>query len=386
MDAMAADDRAVQLFRRRHGRDPEVLVRSPGRVNLIGEHTDYNDGFVLPAAIDRGVWIALAPADEPLVDVVSEGFEPVRQPLDGGDRPDGWGIHPVGVAGELRDEGHELRGWHGAIASDLAAGAGLSSSAALDLALARAFHAVSGFDWDPVAMARLGQRVENDWLGVATGIMDQVACAAGRAGHALLLDCRSLDIAPVTLPSDGALVVLDTATRRELTGSEYNDRRRQCEEAAAVLGADSLRDVTLDDLDARGSTALTPVQLRRARHVVTENERTLQVVQALEAGDLRAAGALLDAGHRSLRDDFEVSSDAFEALTDAARASVGCHGARLTGGGFAGCAIALVDRDVADDFVEEVIKRYERRTGRSGPAYVCTATDGTSHVAFGDGA
>ncbi|HEX6256937.1 MAG TPA: galactokinase [Euzebyales bacterium] len=384
MDARAADDRAVELFRRRHGRDPEVLVRSPGRVNIIGEHTDYNDGFVLPAAIDRGVWIAASATHEPVVDLVSEGFEPVLLPLHGGDRPEGWGIHPVGIAAVLREAGRDLRGWHGAIASDLPPGAGLSSSAALDLALARAFHAVSGFDWDPVTMARVGQRVENDWLGVASGIMDQVACASGRAGHALLLDCRSLDITPVALPSDIALGVLDTATRRELTTSEYNDRRKQCEEAAAALGVDSLRDVTTDDLDARGST-LAPVQLRRARHVVTENERTLHMVQALGDGDLQRAGALLDAGHRSLRDDFEVSSDALDVLTDAARASVGCRGVRLTGGGFAGCAVALVDRDAADDFVIEVTQRYERRTGRSGPAYICHATDGTSHTRFGDG-
>jgi galactokinase len=264
MDARSADDRAVELFRRRHGRDPEVIVRSPGRVNLIGEHTDYNDGFVLPAAIDRGVWVALAATDEPVVDLVSEGFEPVRLPLSGGEPPEGWGIHPVGIAAVLREAGRDLHGWCGAIASDLPAGGGLSSSAALDLALARAFHAVSGFDWDPIEMARAGQRVENDWLGVASGIMDQVACASGRAGHALLLDCRSLDITPVALPSDVALVVLDTATRRELTGSEYNDRRRQCEEAAAAFGVAALRDVTPDDLDAHGS-ALTPVQLRRAR-------------------------------------------------------------------------------------------------------------------------
>jgi galactokinase len=373
----------VRLFRAEFGREPDALVRAPGRVNLIGEHTDYNDGFVLPAAIDRDLCIALRPRPEPTIDVRSAERGGCRIALDDfGRRSEGWGSYLQGVAWALSQAGHRLTGWDGAIASDVPGGAGLSSSAALELATAKAFEATSGFEWEPTAMARLCQQAENQWVGVASGLMDQLASARGRSGHAILLDCRSLELDLVPIPADVRMVILDTGTRRELGSSGYNDRRRECEAAARALGVASLRDVSETDLRA-GASTLPDVLQRRARHVVTENARTLAAAEAMRAGDAETVGRLMSESHRSMRDDFEISSEALDAIVEAARPAPGCVGARLTGGGFAGCAVALVDRSSVSEFERAVATDYARRTGRECETFVCRASDGASAIPAG---
>jgi len=380
MSTPAARQRATERFEAEFGESPRWLVRAPGRVNLIGEHTDYNDGFVLPLAIDRGVWIALRPRDDAEVHLTALDFEAEAgtfslAALDG--EGPGWLAYVRGVAWALQEAGHDPRGWEGIIAGDVPVGAGLSSSAALELAAARAFASASGIPWDPAAMARLGQRAENAWIGVQSGLMDQMISACGRAGHALLLDCRSLETRHVSLPADVAVVVLDTATRRGLVDSAYNARRTQCARAAQALGARALRDVTPEALkSAQGR--LDPVLFRRASHVVGENGRVLDAVDALQAGDHGRLGALLSQSHRSLRDDFEVSSEALDAIVSLAERQPACYGARMTGAGFGGCAVALVAKqnEEVDSFVRNVRRGYAHATGHTARIYVCQAAHG----------
>lgn len=375
---MRAGERAVRLFRQEFGSEPRVLVRAPGRVNLIGEHTDYNDGFVLPAAIDRDLCIALRPRSDLHVDARSEGREGSTFWLGHFERRvEGWGEYVQGVAWALSESGRRLVGWDGVLASDIPVGAGLSSSAALELATARAFEATSGFAWDPTEIANLCRRAENVWVGVASGPMDQLASARGRPGHAILLDCRSLDFEWVPIPEGVEMVVLDTGTRRALEASAYNERRRECDAATRALGASSLRDVSETDLYSHRSR-LPETLGRRARHVVTENARTIAAAAAMRAGDAESVGRLMNESHRSLRDDFDVSSVALDAIVEAAWAAEGCHGARLTGGGFAGCAVALVERSATAGFEKTVAGGYARSTGRTCTTYVCRASEGAS--------
>ena len=360
-----------------YGRSPDLLVRAPGRVNLIGEHTDYNDGFVLPAAIDRELWIALRRRTDGQVLARSLDFGEGRFSLEGVSRgEDSWIEYLKGVAWALTKEGHRLSGWEGVLGGDVPIGAGLSSSAALEMAALRAFAAVSGIPWKPKEMALLGQRVENEWIGVNSGIMDQLVVGLGRKYHAVLIDCRSLEVEAVPLPEGVTLVVLDTGTRRGLVGSAYNERRQQCEAAAAGCGAPALRDVDAAMLEAAGG--LDPTARRRARHVVTENERTLQAADALSSGDLERLGRLMDQSHASLRDDFEVSTEALDLIVDLARSQPGCLGARMTGAGFGGCAIALVEESRAAELADRVTERYMDALGLQPEAYVCGAADGVS--------
>jgi galactokinase len=359
------------------GGPPYVLVRAPGRVNLIGEHTDYNDGFVLPAAIDRELWIALRPRPGGQILAHSLDFGEGGFSLEGVSRgEDSWIEYLKGVAWALTQEGHRLSGWEGVLGGNVPIGAGLSSSAALEMAALRAFTAVSDIPWKPKEMALLGQRVENEWIGVNSGIMDQLVVGLGRKNHAVLIDCRSLEVEAVPLPEGVTLVVLDTGTRRGLVGSAYNERRQQCEAAAEGCGAPALRDVDAAMLDA--AEDLDPMARRRARHVVTENERTLQAADALRSGDLERLGRLMDQSHASLRDDFEVSTEALDLIVDLAGSQPGCLGARMTGAGFGGCAIALVEESRAAELADRVTERYREALGLQPEAYVCSAADGVS--------
>jgi len=371
------EDAVRRAFEARFGEAPAFVARAPGRVNLIGEHTDYNDGFVLPMAIERAVWIALRPRADGVVSVHSLDFgetaELTLDPLERGG-PE-WSEYVRGTAWALAEAGHRLQGWEGVMASDVPIGAGLSSSAALELATARAFAAVSGLAWEPGAMARLAQAAENRWVGVNCGIMDQMISAAGEEGHAVLIDCRSLKTRAVPLPQGTVVVILDTATRRGLVDSAYNERRRQCEAAAAFFGVAALRDVAPGAF-ADAAAGLDADTARRARHVVTENARTLVAAEAMRAGNAGALGALMNASHDSLRDDFEVSSPALDAMVEIARAHPGCHGARMTGAGFGGCAVALVDAAHAAAFARDVAAAYERRTGLVPQIYVTGASAG----------
>jgi galactokinase len=333
-------------------------------------------------AIDRAIWIALRPRDDGRVVVHSIDFD---QSLDFSlsdikKEGTGWLEYIKGIAWSLQAAGHVLHGWEGVIAGDVPVGAGLSSSAAIEMAAARAFAAVSDLGWEAKTMARLGQRAENQWVGVNCGIMDQMVSAAGVAGHALLIDCRSLETQPIPLPPGTVVAVLDTATRRGLVDSAYNERRAQCEAAARFFSVPVLRDVTLEVFEARGGQLDERVR-RRARHVITENMRTLAAVEAMRQGDAVGLGRLMDASHASLRDDFEVSSPNLNVMVAAARRHAACYGARMTGAGFGGCAVALVRAGSVGDFAAVVVTDYQAETSIEPNVYICEATDGAAILA-----
>jgi galactokinase len=360
---------------------PALVVRAPGRVNLIGEHTDYNEGFVLPMAIDRAIWIALRPRQDGRVFIVSRDFESSGVfDLDALAKGEGWLEYPKGVAHELQLAGYPLKGWDGLIMGDVPEGAGLSSSAALELATARAFAAVSGFEWDPPIMARLAQKAENEWVGVNCGIMDQMASAVSTAGHALFLDCRTLETQHVPMPAGVAVVVLDTSTRRGLVGSAYNERRSQCEAAARFFGVRALRDVSVSEFERRQDEIEDPAVMRRARHIITEDQRVLDAVRAMRAGEVARLGRLYNASHASLRDDLEVTNLALDQIVQAAQAQPSCYGARMTGAGFGGCAVALVRQETVDEFRQAVSASYQQASGLEAKIYVCQPSDGASAI------
>jgi len=374
--------RVLAEFARLHGAPATQIVRSPGRVNLIGEHTDYNDGFVLPLAIDRATWMALRPRTDDTVALHSADFNEAAQFTLGDWRRGGpeWSEYAKGVAEQLVREKFALRGFDAVIATDVPVGAGLSSSASFSLALTRALHAVSGFPWDSRRMARLCQRVEHERIGVNCGIMDQLVIAAAQDGQALLIDCRSLDLKSAPVPAGCAVVILDTRKSRTLAGSAYNERRAQCEAAAKFFGARALRDVSLGQL-AGAQGKLDALVWRRARHVVGENDRTQRAATVLAAGDARQLGELMNASHESLRADYEVSCAELDEICALARAQPGCLGARMTGAGFGGCAVALVEAGKAAALVAAVAPAYQKRFGVAPSLYVTRAAGGVTHSA-----
>lgn len=373
----------IRNFRARFGSAPLWIVRAPGRVNLIGEHTDYNDGFVMPLAIERATWIALRGRTDAEVRLHALDHHETlrfdaRAPERGGPS---WTEYPKGVAHALGEAGLPLTGWEGVTACDVPMGAGLSSSASYELAIARAFQLASGWAWDPVRMAQLGQRAENKWVGVNCGIMDQLISAIGRAGHALLIDCRDLSHTAVPLPKGYAVVIMDTMTRRGLVDSLYNERRQQCQQVAAQFGVEKLRDVSLAQFEARASE-LDATALRRARHVITENARTQEAAAVMKAGDAARLGALMNASHDSLRDDFEVTNHELNAIVSLARLYPACQGARMTGAGFGGCAVALLEEAAVADFSARIVREYKGLTGKAPMLYVTHGTDGASSETF----
>ena len=328
------EKRAYEAFVEKFGAEPEVVASAPGRVNLIGEHTDYNGGFVLPCAIDRRIAFAASRNGEELL--YSADFDEIR-PLSGED--DTWAKYPRGVAWALREAGHGTRGFRAALCGDVPRASGLSSSAAIEAATALALDALFGFGLDRKTLARVCQRAENEYVGVQSGIMDQYASLLCEAGSALLIDCRSLEAQTVPLDLEAAglsLIVCDTRVERGLADTGYNERRASCERAAETLGVELLRDATEDDLER-----LSGEDKRRARHIVTENARVMRASEALRAGDFEAFGHFMYASHRSMRDDYEISTPELDAFVELARES-GAPGARLTGAGFGGCAIALM--------------------------------------------
>ena len=372
-----------QSFASYFNSESEIIVRAPGRVNLIGEHTDYNDGFVLPIAIDHAVWLALRPRDDRTVRLFSLDLEADSAfELDSLTKGSDWIEYPKSIAYELMKAGYELRGFDAVMTGDVPRGAGLSSSAAVELAVARAFAAVSGIEWDAPKMAKLSQKAENEWVGVNCGIMDQMASAACKEGHALFLDCRSLEIQHAPLPQGVSIVILDTSTRRGLVGSAYNERRNQCEEAARWFGVKALRDVSVEEFErkTKEEKGLSEVSLKRARHIVTENTRVLEAVGVMKAGNVKRLGELFNASHDSLRDDFEVTNDALNIMVDCAREQASCYGARMTGAGFGGCAVALVKEENTAEFVNAVSEAYRQRSNMEAAVYVCKPSEGASLV------
>ena len=369
-------------FSARFGALPRVF-RAPGRVNLIGEHTDYNGGFVLPAAIELATYVGVAPRADRTLLMYSENFdETVTFDLDetSPHAREHWSDYPRGVAVTLERCGHALRGADLWISGEVPLGSGLSSSAAVEVATAYALLAASEQQLAPVAVAKLCQRAENEFVGTRCGIMDQLICCLGREGHALLLDCRSLDGRPVPIPDGVVLVICNTGVRHALASSEYNERRAQCEDGVRVLAevdprVRALRDVTLTALE-ESRRRMSPVAYARCHHVVTENQRTLSAASALERGDVVTVGRLLAASHASLRDAYEVSCRELDTLVEAAAAVPGVLGARMTGGGFGGCTVNLVRADAVDAFKAAVPPAYERATGRKADVWVTAASAG----------
>ncbi|MBI1379395.1 MAG: galactokinase [Frankiales bacterium] len=363
-----------------HGREPTVAWRAPGRVNLIGEHTDYNDGWVLPLALTLGTTVRAAPRPDRVLRLVTHrhAAEPVDVDLDhlAPGTVTGWAAYPAGVAWALAERGVPVVGADVLVDGDLPLGAGLSSSASLELATAGALLALAGADLDLVETALLAQRAENEFVGVPCGVMDQMASALGRAGHLLLLDARSLAVRQVPFDPAAhglALLVVDTRARHALVDGGYADRRAACETAARMLGVPALRDVT--DLDAALARLPDPVLRARVRHVVGENGRVRDVVERLDRGDLRGVGEVLTASHVSLRDDFAVSCLELDLVVDTALGA-GALGARMTGGGFGGSAIALVDVAEVETVREAVLAAFHD-AGLHRPAFVdATPGDG----------
>jgi galactokinase len=369
----------IQTFKEEFRGSPTWITKSPGRVNIIGEHTDYNDGFVLPMAINYATRIALRPREDSRVVLKALDLDETLD-FDLADfkkGKGGWKEYITGVAWALQDAGHKLKGWEGVFSGDVPIGAGLSSSAALELALARAFALVAGLNWDPAQIALTCQKAENRWVGVSTGIMDQMISACGKENFALMIDCRSLATRQVPLPKNTRFVILDTATRRGLVDSAYNERREQCEAVACHFGVPALRDITLDQLGDRVGLLDMTLYLR-AKHIVSDNQRVLDAVEALEDGNPQALGLLMNQSHTSLRDDFEISREEMDQMVAIAQKQPGCYGARMTGGGFGGCAVALVNKDQVDDFQETVVREYQKVTGLVPNIYVTYAADGTS--------
>jgi galactokinase len=375
----------IKKFVDAFGSQPKYVSRAPGRVNLIGEHTDYNGGFVLPMAIDRCINVAFTPVDDGRVVVDSlDMCEMMERATDESFAKAGnWRDYVSGSLEVVKEKGVKVPGMRAVMAGDVPQGAGLSSSAALEVAFVNAFLSAAGAEWKPIDVIKAAQRAENKYVGVMCGIMDQYVSVFGEADKAILLDCRSLThrLVPVK-HEEVSIVVLDTGVKHNLGAGPYNERRASCEEAATmILGHSSLlRDVTTQVLEANKSK-LGEKRYKRARHVITENERTGRAVKALEKGDYTLFGALMYASHNSLRNDFEVSCEELDVMVNTARAFFGKHpgtgyGARMTGGGFGGCTVNLVVPGQEDEFMTAVLDAYAKKTGNSGRGWTFRPSQG----------
>jgi galactokinase len=377
--------RAAALTARLASTGPVQLVRAPGRVNLIGEHTDYNEGLVLPAAIDREIWIAFEPWDRQEVELTSAGFGETRSFSFEGLSPEtrgarSWIDYVAATAWAMRDAGLPIRGFRGVMDSTVPIGSGLSSSAALEMASSWALAVPGAPRPDAGAMAAIAQRGENRYVGVNCGIMDQFASAAGRAGHALLIDCRVNRFKTAPIPEGLSLVVCETGSMRKLEASAYNIRRSECELGVKLIaerepGVKALRDVD-EAMLQRNRDRLPEVVGRRCEHVVREDARVMNTVSALRDGDLDALGRLFAASHASLRDLYEVSSAELDAMVDIAVAVPGVVASRMTGAGFGGCTVNLVEQGAEEALRDAVLAQYQKRTGLEPSVYIVAAVDG----------
>ena len=393
----------TSTFRQRFGKEPAFVALAPGRVNILGEHVDFNDGFVLPAAIDRATYIAFAPASSERSTLVAADFGeqasftlasiPTKTNADGGPLAE-WAYYPAGVAWALTEADLAVPAIDAVFASNVPQGSGLSSSASIEMAFAVAWQTLSavegsaaeGAGWvlPPMQRALLGQKAENKYVGVNCGIMDQFASACGVSDKLLLLDCRSLEWQTLPVPEDVAIVIADTSVRRKLTDGEYNKRRQACEDAVKILSQHlpnvrALRDVSVNDFN-RLSDQLPGVVEKRARHVVEEIERSRRAIPLLEQGKIREFGQIMNECHASLRDLYEVSIPELNVMVEIAQSLPGCHGARLTGAGFGGCTANLVEKSVAETFAAELARQYEAKTSLKPEIYICKASDGARLV------
>jgi galactokinase len=361
------------------------LYRAPGRVNLIGEHTDYNDGFVIPAAIDFDCWVAISTSGGNTFTVHSANLDETREFDLARPQPrHDWSDYIQGVAVMLQESGHPVGGAKMLISSNVPMGGGLSSSAALEVAAGYALLDTQDSSPNLLQLALACQRAENEFVGARCGIMDQFVSCRGKAGHALLLDCRSLQHRLLPIPKDARLVICNTMVKHEISAGEYNVRRSQCEEgvrllATALPGVTALRDITVKDFEQH-QERLSPTLLKRCRHVIAENERVLAAAAALEQGDLGGFGALMLASHRSLRDDYEVSSSELDLMVELAQENEGVYGARMTGGGFGGCTVNLVAAEAVPEFQRRLTAAYCARIGIVPEIYVATPSEGVGRV------
>lgn len=391
---MSAADRVARLFHERFGVAPAGIARAPGRVNLLGEHVDYNDGFVLPVAIEQATYLAFGPSGGEHTTLVAADFseeagftaQTIPHKTDARGLPlPSWALYPAGVAWSLREEGQNTPGLHAVFSSEVPRGAGLSSSASVEMAFAIAWQTAGGGSLPPMELARLSQRAENRYVGMNCGIMDQFASACGKKGHALLLDCRSLEWQALPLPAEAAIIIADTSVRHTLVESGYNRRRASCEEAVRILRSSipeirTLRDVNVADF-SRFAALLPPETAKRARYIVEEIERMRTAPVLLRQGDMRAFGHLMNECHSGLRDLYEVSCPELDAMVAIAQSMPGCYGARLTGAGFGGCTVNLVEHSIMDEFARQLGRRYEEQTGLHAETYICQASDGARVVA-----
>jgi galactokinase len=377
----------LERFRTMYGERP-VLVQAPGRVNLIGEHTDYNEGFVLPAAIGFQTQVAVATRSDRRLEVTSENYaERVEFDLD--EMPASarghWSDYVAGVARLLDRALGRLPGANLMIHGNVPQGAGLSSSASLEVAVCKALLEISGKTLDGVSVAQLCQRAENEFVGARCGIMDQFIAVHGKKNHAMRLDCRTLDFQQMSIAAGVRLAICNTMVRHSVAAGEYNKRRAECETAARffaerVPGTRTLRDVTPADFEKYGGELPEGIR-RRCRHVLSENARVLRAAEALQSGDLDLLGRLMESSHASLRDDFEVSCGELDLMVRLARQNPGVYGVRMTGGGFGGCTINLVEEDQAEGFRANVAAAYERATARVAEIYISPAADGAGRLA-----
>lgn len=367
-----------QEFADRYGSEPRIF-RAPARVNLIGEHTDYNGGFVLPFAIERAIYVAAAPRKDAKIRVASQAFpdvlELVLETIEATPMPMGWMRYPFGVISLVSGAEYKLGGADLLITSDIPTGAGLSSSAALEVGIATALNRLFDLNLSEIAIAKVGQRTENEFAGVNSGIMDQMASVLGRSGYALHLDCSSLEWQHVPI-GKATFFVCDTRTKHSLAEGAYNTRRRECEEAAASLTRSSLRDAGLEEIDGLP----TPLK-ERARHVITENGRVASTIQALTAGNFELVGELMNASHASLRDDFQVSCDELDNMAELCRTRPEVLGSRMMGGGFGGCVINICkEGSDLDRIAAEITAEYSRTTGITPVVFSCSPTNGASEI------
>lgn len=372
-------------FEQEFGYAPSHIVQAPGRVNLIGEHTDYNDGFVLPCAINYQTVVAAAKRDDHLVRVISidygnalDEFDLSQEITFQADKM--WANYIRGVVKCLLARGHSLSGVDLAVSGNVPQGAGLSSSAALEVVIGQTFKELFNLAISQADIALNGQQAENEFVGCNCGIMDQMISAQARANHAMLLDCRSLETQAVPMPEEMAVVIINSNKKRGLVDSEYNTRRQQCEAAARIFGVKALRDVSLEQFVAQ-EAQLEATVAKRARHVITENLRTLEAASALGENDLRRMGELMAESHASMRDDFEITVPEIDILVEMVKQVIGEQGGvRMTGGGFGGCVVALVPRTLVDKVTATVEANYQQATGLSAAIYVCQSTQGAGLV------
>jgi galactokinase len=376
-------EKTTRLFKEHFRAEPARYFRAPGRVNLIGEHTDYNDGFVLPCAINYETVVAAGPRTDHQVVVVAADFQNQSStfsltPNIPHDQAAPWSNYVRGVAWGLIQRGYTLRGANLVISGNVPLGAGLSSSASLEVVVGTALAHLSELDIAPKTIALNGQQAENEFVGVKCGIMDQFISALGQEGHALLIDCRSLDHRAVPIPPGTAIIIANSNVKRGLVNSEYNARRQECEAAAAHFGVLALRDVSAD-IFALHEDELNETVARRARHVITENIRTEAAAAALTRGDLKQMGQLMAESHASMRDDFEITVPPINALVEIMTGVIGmAGGARMTGGGFGGCVVGLAPQELVPEVEAAIAAKYPATSGLEATVYVCQASAGVS--------